>query len=151
MAAASSATSWNRRCREGDERLDGLELDPQPHRVAERAVRIRERPEEVGVLVWGRRDDLAGSGEDVHLEHRLVRHPVAEGGRLDAQAGDRTSERDRLQLRDDERSEPEGQRRGHEVLVGAHPGDVGRPGHRVDLDDARQPGGVEAGGVRLGP
>ena len=48
--------------------FDRLELDAQPDGVAERAVRIRERAEEVGVLVARRRDDLAGTGEDVHLE-----------------------------------------------------------------------------------
>ena len=66
------------------------------------------------------RDHLAGAGEHVHLEHRLVRQPVAEAGRLDAEAGDRAAEGDRPQLRDDERDQPVRQGRVDEVLVGAH-------------------------------
>ena len=87
--------------REGDERLDGLELDAQTHGVAERPVRIGERAIQIGVLVGRRGDHLPGAGEDVHLQHRLVRQPVAERRRLDAEAGDRAAEGDGLQLRHD--------------------------------------------------
>ena len=135
--------------RERDERLDRLELDAQAHRVAERSVRVGEGAEQVGVLGGRGGDHLAGAGEDVHLQHRLVRQPVAERRRLDAEAGDRAAEGDGLQLRHDQRRQPEGQRRGDEVLVGAHAGDVGRARLGVDRDDVRQPGGVEARGVRL--
>ena len=89
---------------------------------------------------WGRcrtgpspgrvRDDLAGAGEDVHLEHRLVRQPVAEAGRLDAEPGHRAAERDRAQLRHDERDQAVRQRRVDEVLVGAHALHVGGPRRR---------------------
>ena len=51
-----------------------------------------------------RGDDLAGAGEHVHLEHRLVRQAVAERRRLDAQPGDRAAEGDRLELRHDQRA-----------------------------------------------
>ena len=137
-----------------DVRLHRLELDPEPQGVAERAVGVREGAEEVGVLAVGRRDDdLAGAGEDVHLEDRLVGQPVAERRRLDAQPGDRAAEGDRLQLRHDEGHQAVGQGRVDQVLVGRHPLDVGGAGLRVDRDDLVQPRDVEpgAGRVRPGP
>ena len=80
-----------------DERPDRLQLDPEPGGVPEGAVGVREPGEQVGVLaVRARGDDVAGAGEDVDLEHRLVRQPGAERRRLDAEAGDRAAERDRL-------------------------------------------------------
>ena len=90
-------------------------------------------------------DHLAGPGEDVELQHRLVRHPVAEGGRLDPQTADRAAEGDRLQLRDHERRQPVRQRGCDEILVGAHPGHVGRPGVAVDRDHPGQSRGVQPG------
>ena len=45
----------------------------------------------------------AGTGQDVQLQHRLVRHAVPEGRRLDPQTADGSTEGDRLQLWDDER------------------------------------------------
>jgi hypothetical protein len=38
---------------ERDVRRDAVELDPQPGRVPERAVRVREHPEQVRVLAFG--------------------------------------------------------------------------------------------------
>ena len=82
------------------ERLDRLEGDPQPGGVAERAVGVGEPVEQVGVLALGPgRDDLAGAGEDVHLEDRLVGQAAAERRRLDPEPGDRAPERDGLELR----------------------------------------------------
>ena len=97
-----------------------------------------------------RGDHLAGAGEDVHLQHRLVGQPVAERGRLDAQAGDRAAEGDRPQLRHDQRDQPVPQGRVDQVLVGAHPLDVGGAPGRVDGDDAVEPGDVESGAVVRG-
>ena len=39
---------------------------------------------------------IAGAGENVYLRDRFVRQTVAERRRLDTQAGDRTTQRDRL-------------------------------------------------------
>ena len=48
----------------------GFELDLEPGRVAEAAVRVRERREQVGMLAVGSsRHDLAGTGQHVHLQH----------------------------------------------------------------------------------
>ena len=76
--------------------------------------------------------------------------PVAERRGLDAEAGDRAAERDRPQLRDDERHQAVGQGRVDEVLVGAHALHVGGAGLDVDRDDAVEAGDVEAGCVRAG-
>ena len=77
----------------------------------------------------------------VHLEHRLVRQPVAEAGRLDAEAGDRAAERDRAQLRHDQRDQAVRQRGVDEVLVGAHAlhlGGARRPGRPRSRRSARR-------------
>ena len=103
------------------------------------------------MLVGRRGEHLAGAGQDVHLQHRLVRQTVAERGGLDAEPGDRPAERDRLQLRHHQRRQPVGQRGGDEVLVCTHPGHIGGPGVGIDRDDARQPRCVQAPDSVLGP
>ena len=134
-----------------DVRRDLLQLDPQPDRVAEGAVGVREAAEQVGVrAVRGHGHQVAGAGEDVELAHRLVRQPAAERRRLDAEAGHRTAERDGAQLRDDERHEPLGQGGRDEVLVRAHALDVRRPGRGVDRDDAVEAGDVQPRAGRRG-
>ena len=125
---------------------DRLELDAQPGGVAERAVGVGEGVEELVAGTSG--DHLAGAGEDVHLDDRLVRQPAAEAGRLDAEAGDRAAEGDGAQLRDDEGHQSVGQRGVDEVLVGRHAADVGRACLGVDGDHAVEPADVEAGCVR---
>ena len=85
------------------ERFDRFQLDLQAHRIAQRAIRIGERTEQVGVLVDGCPYHLAGTGENVHLQYRLVRQAVAERCRLDAQTGDGATERDGLELRHHQR------------------------------------------------
>ena len=121
-----------------------LHLDLQPQRVAEGAVGVRERGEEVGVLAVRRRgDDVAVGEQHVHRAHRLVRQAVPERRGLDAQPGDRAAERDRLELRDDERHDAAGQRGCGERLVGGHALDLGGAGGEVDVDDAGERGGVE--------
>ena len=137
---------------QGDRRCCLLERDPQPGGVAERAVGVGEAVEEVGVLPLGTGgDDLAGAGEDVHLEDRLVGQPAAEGRRLDAQTGHRSPERDGLELGDDERHEAVGQGGVDEPLVGAHALDVRRARDRVDRDDAVETRHVETRGGRGRP
>lgn len=125
-----------------DERLDRLQLDLQSNRIAKCAIGIREGPEKVAVLVGGGPDDLAGPGEDVHLQDGLMGgQPVAERRRLDPpQPGDRAPpERDGLELRHHQRRQAVGQCGGDQILVGAHARHVGRARVRVDRDDIRQP------------
>ena len=129
---------------ERDERFDGFELDLETNRIAERPIGIRERTEQVAVLVGRRGEHVAGAGQDVHLQHRLVRQAVAKRRGLDAEPGDGPAERDRLQLRHHQRRQPVGERGSDEVLVRAHPGHIGGPGVGVDRDDARQPRCVQA-------
>jgi hypothetical protein len=123
-----------------------FESDPQPGGVAEAAVGVGERVEQVVAGPDG--DHLAGAGEDVHLEHGLVREPAAEAGRLDAETGDRATQRDGAQLWDHERDQPVREGRVDQVLVGAHAlhlGDrrtFGRVG--IDLDDPGQTTDVQA-------
>ena len=135
---------------ERDERLDGLQLDLESHRIAERPIGIRESRNR---SVVGRRrgEHLAGAGEDVHLQHRLVRQPVAERRGLDAEPGDGAAEGDGLQLRHHQRRQTVGAGGSDQVLVGAHAGDVGGPGAGVDRDDAGQPCGVKALRTRPAP
>ena len=129
-----------------DEREHGLELDPQPGRVAEGSVGVGESPEEVCVLSLGARgDDIACAGEDVHLQDGLVRQAVAERRRLDAEAGHRPAQGDGPQLRDHERAQAVGQRRCDEVFVGAHAADLGRATGRLDRDHPVEPRDIEPG------
>ena len=128
--------------------VHALELDGEAERIPQRAVGVREGVEQVRVVALrARDDDLAVTGEDLGLEHRLVREAGPERGRLDAQAGDRPAEGDRAQLRDDEGHEAVRKRRGDEVLVGRHPLDARRAAHRVEVDDVGQVRDVEPGRV----
>ena len=145
-AAASASRSVEPHVAQGDVRLDRLELDAQSDGVAEAAVGVGEGGEQVGVLaVRTCGDDLAVAGEDVHLDHGLVRQPVAERRRLDAEAGYCAPERDGPQLGNDQRHQAVRQRRIDQVLVGAHALDVGAARVGVDSDHAVEPGDVEAG------
>ena len=120
-----------------DERPHRGQLDAQAQRVPERAVGVGQAGEEIGVVDG--REDLAGAGEDVGLDHRLVRQAVAERRRLDAEPDDRAAEGDGLELRDHERHQPVRERGGDEVLVGRHPGHVRGAGDGVDRQHAVQP------------
>ena len=109
-----------------------LQLDGEAERIPQRAVGVGEGR---GTGPRARRragdDDLAVAGEDLRLEHRLVRQPGPERGRLDAQAGDRPAEGDRAQLRDDKGHEAVRKGRGDQVLVRRHALDArgrGSPG-----------------------
>ena len=124
------------------ERLHGLELDGERQGVAESAEGVREPVEQVRVLVvGGGADDAAVAGQDLHLDDRLVRHPVAQRSGLDAQPGDRPAEGDRLELRDHQRHQPVPQRRVAQVLVSGHaadPGGAGGPGRCPARDRRRR-------------
>ena len=75
-------------------RRDGLELDLQAHRVAQRTVGIGEEAEEIDVLLARAGKDLAGAGEDIHLDDGLVRQAVAKARGFHAHAGDRAAQGD---------------------------------------------------------
>ena len=83
-------------------------------------------------------------------QYGFVGQAVAERCRLDAEAGDRAAEGDRLELGHHKGRQSESQRRGNEVLVRAHAGDVGCLRLGVDRDDLRQAGCVKALGVCAG-
>jgi hypothetical protein len=132
-----------------DEALHGLELDPQPRRVAQGAVGVGETAVEVGVgAVRMGCDHLTRPGEDVELDDGLVGQAVAERGRLDAEARDGAAEGDGLQLGDDQRRQAVREGGRDEVLVGAHAPHIGGPGLRVHQDDAVETADVEARGAR---
>jgi hypothetical protein len=136
---------------QADVRLHRLELDAQPQGVAEGAVAVGQAAEQVGVRpVGGHVQELARAGEDVHVEHRLVGRAVAEAAALDAEPDHRAAERDRLELRHDERHQSVGERRVDELLVRRHAEHVGGARHRVDLEDAGEHRDVEAALRRVG-
>jgi len=69
MHSSGAAKRKCRRCK----------LDRERKRVAERAVGIREAAVERVVLVARGSDDHPPvAGKDLHLDHRLVRHAVAQ-------------------------------------------------------------------------
>ena len=125
-------------------RLHG-QLDPQAQRVAERAGGVRQPREQVGTLVGGGPQHLAGTGEHVGLEDRLVGQPVAERRGLDPETDHGAAEGDRLELGDDQWREAMSQRRVEQVLVRGHAADVGRARLDVDAQDMVQPADVEPG------
>ena len=90
------------------ERLDRLELDRQAQRVAERAVGVREaavqrrRARRPGAAVTTRPSPVRISISRTDSCGRPLRN---ERG-LDAEAGDRAADGDRLELRDDQRHQP---------------------------------------------
>ena len=74
--------------------------------VAERAVGVRQRAEQVRVLVIGaRRHDRAAGQQHVGLEQAVVHEAVAVAGRLDADADGCAADGDVLQLGRDQRQE----------------------------------------------
>ena len=93
----------------------------------------------------GDREDLAVAGEDVHLEHRLVRRAVAEARALDAEAGDGSAQGDGAQLRHAHGHQAVRKRRVDEVLVGGHAEHLGGARDRIDVQHAVEGGDVEAG------
>ena len=125
-----------------------LELDLQPQGVAEGAVGVGEAVVEVAVGVVGRAadsDHLPIAGEDVHLDHRLVRQAPSEAGTLDPEARDGSTQGDGLQLRHAQGHEAVGQRRLDEVLIGGHALHLGGAVDGVDLEHAVERGDVEPG------
>ena len=76
--------------------------------------------------------------------------PVTERCRLDAQPRHGPAQRDRLELRHDERRQSVGQGRVDQVLVRAHAGDIGGAGLGVDPEDVGQPGDVQPACIAFG-
>jgi len=96
-------------------------------------------------------DDLAIAGQHLQLEHRLVGEAVAKGRGLDAQAGDRATERDRLQLRDDERHEAVLERHVDQLLVRRHRLHVRRACVRVERQHPLKTPDVQPAPARVSP
>ena len=101
--------------------------------VAERAVGVRQRAEQIGVLVVGaRRDDRPPGSSTSASMQPVVHEAVAEAGRLDADADRRAADRDVLELRRDERHEAVRQGMVDDGLVGREPFDLDRAGRGVE-------------------
>ena len=116
--------------------------------IAQRAVAVRHRGEEIGIGVARGRpasDDAAIRQRDVHFLHRLVDQAVAEGRGLDADAGHRAANGDGLELRHHARHHAVGQRGVDQGVVGNHPLDVRPAFFRVYFKHIHQaPGGKAA-------
>ena len=81
MAAAQVRGVVETQVAQVDVRLHRREFDLEAQRYPERAVAVRKRVEEVGVVVGRRRrEHFASAGQDVHLEHRFMR-PAHSGTR----------------------------------------------------------------------
>ena len=129
------------------ERRHRLQLDRERQGVAQGAVGVRESAEQVRVLVVrGGRHHLAVAGQDLHGQDRLMRHAQAQRGGLDAQAGDRAAQGDRLQLGHHERHQAVRQRRVRQVLVGGHAAHHRGAGRRVDVQHPAERGDVQLSG-----
>ena len=125
-------------------RLDRGERGGDRERVAQRPVRIRKAVEEVAVLVVGRAgDDPAVAGQHVERDDRVVDETAPERRRLDAHAGDRAAQRNRLQLRHHGRHRPLRERRVDEVDVADHALGLDGARRRVDRDDLIEMGEID--------
>ena len=128
------------------ERRHRLQLDRQRQGVAQSPVGVGEPAEQVRVLVVrGGRHHLAVAGQDLHGQDGLVRHAEAQRGGLDAQAGDRAPQGDRLQLGHHERHQSVPQRRVRQVLIGGHAAHHGGAGLRVHVQHPAERGDVQLG------
>ena len=131
-------------------RFDRHQLDREGERVAKGAVGVREAVVEVAVLVvLGGDEHAAVAGEELHLGHRLMRQPVPDRGRLDAQAGNRPAQGNRLELRHDQRHQAVRQRGVAQVLIRCHPAHDGRPGRGVHVDNPGESRHVQADTLAL--
>ena len=140
IAAVSASRSWNRTWRNRTNGLDRLEVDHQAQRVAESAVGVGQRTEQVAMVTVGPGDDdIAGTGQHLDLAHRFVRQAQPERAGLDAEPAEGTADGDGLQLGDDRRHQPVGERRVDEVLVGRHRLDVCGACDGVDRQHAVEP------------
>ena len=84
-----------------DERPGGDEAERRSREDAEGAVGTVEHVEGERLALGGADEDLAGAGDDLVLETRVVEAAVAEGHRLDGAAGDGAAHGDALELGDD--------------------------------------------------
>ena len=89
-------------------------------------------------------DDAAVAGQDVHRDDRVVHEAVPKRRRLDADAGDRAAERDRLELRHDGRHRAGGERRVGQVDERRHALGFDDARARVDADDVVEVAEIDA-------
>ena len=117
---------------------------PQPQRVAEGAVGIREAEEQVAMLVVGRADhDLAARQQHLDLVQGVVHQAVPERRGLDADPRRRAADGDGLELGHHRRHAAARQGPCDQVLVGRHALDVDPPGLRIRVDHVVQAAQVE--------
>ena len=81
------------------------------------------------LVLRGAGQNAAVAGEHVHLDDGVVHEPILERRCLDAHAGMRAAERDRLELRHHAR---------HGAMRERGVGQVDKCGHALGLDDARR-------------
>ena len=110
--------------------------DSCPQDVAERAVGVRQRMEQVRMLVvGGAGHDAAAGQEHVGLDQSVVHEAVPEAGRFDADADGGAADRDVLELGRDERQETARQAIADDRLERCEPLDVERALLGVERDD----------------
>jgi hypothetical protein len=115
--------------------LRGHELEGDPREDSERAVAAVEHAEEQRLALRRAGDDLSGAADHLVLEAAVVEASMAEGRRFDRAACDGPADGDSLELGDDRRQQPQGERRFHEARE-RHSwlGDADAP-RRVDEED----------------
>ena len=89
------------------------------------------------------------AGEDVHLDHRLMRQAAAEARAFDTEAGDGPTQSDRLQLRNAQGHQAVGERRLDEVLVGGHAENLGSIRVGIDMKNPVERRHVQSAGRRI--
>ena len=113
--------------------LDGQGTRGELQGVAERSVRVRNAEEEIAVLVLRRASENAAiARHHVDCGDVVVHEPMAERRGLDAHAGHRAAQRDRLELRHDRGHHAVRERRVGEIDVAHHSLGFDEPGGGVD-------------------
>src|SRR4029079_3333878 len=116
-------------------RRRAMQLDLGAQDVTERAVRVRQRVEEIRIrVVRARRDALSPRYEHVGLDQAGGNEAVAEARRFDAEADGRAADGDVLELGRYERQKSFREARADHGLVRRETFDLGRLRLRVDLE-----------------
>ena len=112
-----------------------MQRDLGPQDVAQRSVGVRQRIEQIGVLVVGAcRDHGPARQEHVGLAEPVVHEAVAIARRLDADADRRTAHGDVLELGRYERQKPVLETVAHDGLVRRETFDLDGAGPRVEVE-----------------
>ena len=130
--------------RDVDERLPRHEPKLQLREHAERPERAVDHLEEMrGLAVRPAAEDLAVGRDDLVFEARVVEAAVAKRHRLERAARHRATDRDRLQLRNDERHETVLHGRSDEIAEGNASFRRARAARHVDLENLIEIGDVD--------